>query len=290
MRRLATGIAALVALILTAVPAHAQEGFRYWAFFTHDGSQWTAAMTGPAEVIPDDGDVLGWRFAVSTAEPPAPRAQVSFDQVCGTGVPAEGMKRVALVLDSGSATDAPDGEQPAKLDRATATCVEIATDANAQAVLQDAFAIRTADSGLICGIDGYPAQGCGDPVSGAEVGSQDPIPVDVVDQDGRPVDDGGTTGILIAAGALLLVAVAAVVVIVRRRRQPQPELEPQLIGSSELSAEERAESGTASADADSADAESGDSGVTTSDNGTAGNGTRDKGPDGKGTGTVERLD
>jgi hypothetical protein len=68
------------------------------------------------------------------------------------------LKRVALVVDFGRSAYAPKGE---KVQRSFTKCVQIAKSAQGIDVLGQAVKIRAANSGLICGINGYPAKECG---------------------------------------------------------------------------------------------------------------------------------
>lgn len=157
MLRVAAAGAMALAALAWASPADAAT-YRYWSYWIGDSGAWSFSNVGPAFRIPADGAVEGWRFSeagVSGDTPPtfAP----SFDEVCGaTEAPADG-KRVAVIVDPGSATDAPDGEQPPG---AWALCVTADADATGYAVLRAAAGVRV-DRGLICGINGYPASECG---------------------------------------------------------------------------------------------------------------------------------
>ncbi|RSS56401.1 hypothetical protein EF918_34145, partial [Streptomyces sp. WAC06614] len=104
-----------VLALVAAAPALA-AGYRYWSFWEGGGAQeWTYANQGPSQLRPQDGTVLGFRFAVSqdaAAEAARPRAAADFAAICGTTAPVEGRKRVALVVDFGVPADAPSGEAP----------------------------------------------------------------------------------------------------------------------------------------------------------------------------------
>src|SRR5690606_14095362 len=92
-----------------------------------------------------------------------PRDVLEFDEVCAETPAEDGMKRVGLVLDPGRDVDAPEGVTPPQ---PAATCVLAEPDATSQEILvQVVEDLRTDDSGLICGIAGYPEEGCGEPVA-----------------------------------------------------------------------------------------------------------------------------
>lgn len=166
MRRLvAIMVAVLATATASATPAQATD-YRYWSYWHGAGNGWTYATTGPAGHVPGDGTVEGWRFGVSGEQDPLrPRTDASFDAVCA-GTPAQdGRKRVALVLDFGTAQDAPAGEQPG---RTQTRCVVVDEGARGSVVLTAAARVRADSGGLVCGIGGYPARGCGDAVDDAQ--------------------------------------------------------------------------------------------------------------------------
>jgi hypothetical protein len=183
-RRAGAVVATVLAVLMGAVVVGAwgaeradATSYRFWTYWS-GGSDWTFASQGAAR-RPADGAVEGWRFAVSPATTSTipPRHSPSFDSLCA-GTPTQaGKKRVGLVVDFGTAGDAPPGESPA----ATITsCAVVPSDATGYDVLMTVATLRT-DQGLICGIDGYPARECGVVVS-------DPTP--------SPSDDaaGGSSG------------------------------------------------------------------------------------------------
>ncbi|MEU1622697.1 SCO2322 family protein [Streptomyces sp. NPDC005722] len=201
-----TAAALLLALVaaLVATPAHA-AAYRYWSFWQRDaaGQAWTFATTGPALSRPDDGAVEGWRFGVSPDADSAarPRGTARFAAVCD-GTPARpGTKRVALLLDFGTAADAP---------AARAACARVPVDAtSAEALAAVAPPLRYNSAGLVCAITGYPAKGCGEQVTDD---AAPPAPTS---------SPGPALGTYSAAGVVLLVAAAAAWQI-RRRRNDRP--------------------------------------------------------------------
>jgi MYXO-CTERM domain-containing protein len=216
------GAVALVLLttVLVAVPARA-AAYRYWTYWRAPAgaSAWAFATQGPGTTVPADGDVEGWRFAVSTqaaAPSDAPRAEPDFDAVCG-GTPAPaGSKRVALLIDSGVPGIGPTGQQPPA---SVSTCVVADADATGYEVLRSVVDVRT-DAGLICGIAGYPAGECAPVLSDAEAAAlaapASPVPSAMA----TPQDTAGPTS---SGPPALTVAVLAVVALVgllvlRRRR------------------------------------------------------------------------
>ncbi|MBM3721288.1 MAG: hypothetical protein FJW47_05260, partial [Actinobacteria bacterium] len=151
----------LILLALSAPSASADTGYRYWGYFqaTSGASSWTAAMTGPSVEV-KDGDVEGWTFTASGADIPAtsPMMDPNFAELCGEVSQVSGKVRVGLVVDFGVGEIAPAGETPREF---FSDCVIVPEGSVGLDVLEAVLDIRAADSGLICGIAGYPAKECG---------------------------------------------------------------------------------------------------------------------------------
>ncbi|MET8780757.1 SCO2322 family protein [Streptomyces sp. NPDC004589] len=164
-RRVCALLLAPLLLLLGAAGQAQAAGYRYWSFWERDGGHWTYATQGPSTARPADGDVQGFRFAVSedSADATAPRGAADFDAVCD-GTPARsGQKRVALVIDFGSPSDAGSGETPPA---ARTACARIPGDATtADALAAVAGPLRYDTNALLCAIAGYPRQGCGEQVA-----------------------------------------------------------------------------------------------------------------------------
>jgi hypothetical protein len=161
----ARSLISLSLLIITSsisIPSsNAATGYRYWGYFQAQGGAtlWTAAMTGPSVEV-KDGDVEGWTFVFSNNDIPAiaPMMDPDFATLCD-GIPeTAGKVRVGLVVDFGDANIAPSGETPMEF---FSDCVVVPTGSVGLDVLKSALDVRAGDSGLICGIAGYPAQECG---------------------------------------------------------------------------------------------------------------------------------
>ncbi|MEV6795586.1 SCO2322 family protein [Streptomyces sp. NPDC051320] len=168
-RRLIPAVVAAVApaaalAVLVAGPAQA-AGYRYWSFWDRSGRTWQFATQGPSSARPADGDVQGFRFAVSADSQDAskPRGAADFDTICG-GTPAtDGAKRVALVIDFGTPADASGGAKPPAERTA---CAQVSPDAtSAEALAAVAKPLRYNSAALLCSIAGYPRTGCGEQVS-----------------------------------------------------------------------------------------------------------------------------
>ena len=219
VRRAAISAAGAAAALAVAVPltAHAQDDvFRFWGYYQWTDDAWTFAQTGPADAAPADGAVEGWRYAVAGAEPRFPRADGDFELICGSTDADAGEKRVAVVIDYGTEADSEDGAEPPA---AQGACAVVDDDATGADVLADVTEVRVDDSGLTCGLGGYPQQGCGGPVSTpAPTGPEDSVELALPQAetpaaggDGDADDDGIPVGLLVGIGAVAVVAVAAVV-------------------------------------------------------------------------------
>jgi len=157
-------ILALVTAAGGAVAAPAQAAaYRYWGYFHLDKGAWAFAQTGPGQVVPADGTVDGWRFAVADeSSVRTPRVTPTFDALCAQTAVKAGTKRVGLVIDYGRAADSSDGTTPPA---ARATCVAVPVKATGSDILVAAGATLRLDKALTCAINGWPAAGCGEPVA-----------------------------------------------------------------------------------------------------------------------------
>jgi hypothetical protein len=159
----------LIAAVLTALfaqsfigPANAEsKGWRYWGYYqaAAKSTAWKAAMTGPTVDIAD-GAVEGWIFTFSADDVPStpPSVKPNFNQICGSTKAESGKKRIGLVIDFGGRTYAPKGE---KIQKKIVRCVVTAKDSQGIDVLGEVLDVRQDNSGLICGLNGYPAKECG---------------------------------------------------------------------------------------------------------------------------------
>ncbi|WP_371584319.1 SCO2322 family protein [Streptomyces sp. NBC_01314] len=217
--------------------AHA-SAYRYWSFWDRDGSAWTYATQGPSTARPSDGDVQGFRFAVSrdSADAAQPRGAADFAAICGETAARGGEKRVALVIDFGTAADAPAGETPPT---ARTACARVPDDAStAEALASVAKPLRYDTNAMLCAIADYPGKGCGEAVgsdadadadTGADVDTDaggDPTGDARTDEPSSPPagavtsDEGGgpSVGLLAGVGVVAVLGAAAVWQARRRRR------------------------------------------------------------------------
>ena len=156
-------VVALIATGFVTAPAADATSYRYWTYWVGGVGTWDFSTRG-ADRLPADGTVDGWRFAVSDAAGTSsqPSVSSSFDVICKDTDPVSGMKRVGLVVDYGTRSDAPRGQDPPA--GVVARCLVLQTTATGYDALAAATSIRIA-GGLICGISGYPRSGCGEPVA-----------------------------------------------------------------------------------------------------------------------------
>lgn len=237
-RRALAPLAALLVPLLPVAPADQARadgtGYRYWSFWewSEEDARWTYAVQGPGTFRVHDGDVLGFRFAVSEEASDAhqPRDPATgdvgpaggFDAVCGDEPAGDGA-RVAFVIDYGEAAHAPGGERPPTSRTACAATADGATAA--EALAEVAEPLRYDANGLLCAIDGYPSRGCGEQVSLDEVtgadSSGDADEADASDADASNASDGGGSGVAVAMGVgmVALLAVAGTLRARARRRR-----------------------------------------------------------------------
>ncbi|MDN0194535.1 SCO2322 family protein [Streptomyces sp. S.PNR 29] len=185
-------------LLLSGTGQARAADYRYWSFWERDGDHWTYATQGPSATRPADGDVQGFRFALSenSADATRPRGTASFASICARTPTRDGSKRVALVLDFGTTADAPPGETPP---RGRTACAVIPRDATtAQALAAVAKPLRYDTNALLCSIAGYPRKGCGEQVT--EVESK---------PEGN-AGDGPSVGLLTGIGVVAVLGGAAV--------------------------------------------------------------------------------
>ena len=144
---------------ILAAPVQASE-FRYWTYWTTTSQDWAFSSLGPAFRPADESTVEGWRLAVTSVDATTPpRVEVAdvYDRACGDVAPQDGILRIAVVLDYGTATDAPAGETPPSL---VIACAEVPDGATGFDALKSITDIRS-ERGFVCGLSGYPATGCG---------------------------------------------------------------------------------------------------------------------------------
>ncbi|MBX9399159.1 hypothetical protein K4749_37705 [Streptomyces sp. TRM72054] len=198
-RRIAALLLAALFLLLNTGQAQA-AGYRYWSFWERDGEAWMYATQGPATARPADGDVQGFRFAISedSADASQPRGTADFTTICADTSARDGTKRVALVIDFGTTSDAPSGETPPP---ARTACARLSPDATtAEALAAVAKPLRYNTNALLCAIAGYPEKGCGEQVA------TDDNPSESTDD---KTGNGPSLGLLAGVGVVVLLGAAA---------------------------------------------------------------------------------
>lgn len=144
-----------------------------------------------------------------------------FAKICADTAAEDGSKRVALVIDPGTAADAPQGETPPPPRTA---CARVPKDASsAEALASVAKPLRYGSDALLCAISGYPVAGCGEQVSGTtgtESGratASAPTSASASASGSGGSGGGPSAGVLFGVGAVLLLGIAAVAQARRRR-------------------------------------------------------------------------
>ncbi|WP_246531042.1 SCO2322 family protein [Streptomyces bathyalis] len=203
--------------------------YRYWAFWERKGKDgnaaWSYATQGPSVLRPEDGAVLGFRFALSEDSKDAekPRGEAEFAAVCGGTEAERGRKRIALAIDFGTPAHAPRGESPP---RRRTTCAQVDEDATAADALADvAKPLRYNSDALLCAIDGYPERGCGEQIESGDDDKgtgQDDTPEDngagAEDDAGDDSSNGFGSATGVAAGLAAVAALSFATVRRSRRR------------------------------------------------------------------------
>lgn len=200
-----------IALLILATPlASADTGYRYWGYFQAQSgaSSWTAAMTGPTIEV-KDGDVEGWAFVASSNDIPAtpPMMDPDFAALCGEVSEVAGKVRVGLVVDFGAGEIAPEGDTPKEF---FSDCVLVPEGSIGLDVLNAVLDVRADDSGLICGIAGYPSAECGAEIDMSVLTSSE-SPMVISDE---PEESGTST---LSMGLLAALAVTIGLIALRRR-------------------------------------------------------------------------
>ncbi len=161
------GVLAALPLLLAAPPAQAST-YRYWTYWwaasnTGRSGSWVFSSVGPAGHRVNDTWVLAWRFSTTTSTTGGakPRQSSDFATLCPSlSSPVPGKDRVALVLDYGTASDAPPGQRPPSTTTARVECLTLPSHPTGLAVLNAAGVTIRSQDGLVCALDGYPQGEC----------------------------------------------------------------------------------------------------------------------------------
>lgn len=168
----AAAVGVVAGVVLPATSAQA-TGYVYWSYWhgTSGTSTWSYSSAGAGASRVTDGDVEGWRFAVSPDSSagvhPRTTPSTAFAQACGSITAGAGQIRVAVVVDEGVAADAPAHSiAPDASPFAVCKVLDSSTEPNGLDALAAAPAQQVrygtgSKTGFVCGIDGYPSVGCG---------------------------------------------------------------------------------------------------------------------------------
>lgn len=184
---------------------------------------WDMAMVGPADNKVVDGSVDGYRLGIGTdTDTPQPRVVANFDSICPDLTAGTNELRVAVVIDFGDQTQAPEGETAPESKTA---CVVVPAGSSSADALAKAAEIRS-ESGLICGIDGFPATECAAEATVGDITgyrywgfytsdpSADPVPISM---EAEAVSDVEESSNLLLWAVLTLAVTIFVFVTIRRR-------------------------------------------------------------------------
>lgn len=211
-------IAASIVGVAVASPAAADESYRYWSYWNIADGAWVLADAGPADKTPADGTVEGWRFSINgISNTDLPRYSPDFGSVCADTPAQDGRKRVALIVDPGEASDAPEGETPPG---PWARCVVAEPSATGYDILRAAATVRMQD-GLTCDINGYPSTECAAAVA-TPADEPQPAPTPSLSLAAAPAPTGDAASgspLAIALGAAVVVVIAGAAVVLMRRRR-----------------------------------------------------------------------
>ncbi|WP_018156212.1 SCO2322 family protein [Demetria terragena] len=226
VHRVATRTAAAFAAFLGAMlfalsvapTADAASAYRFWGYFQLKDGAWAFSTKGPDQVKPADGSVEGWRYALAgPTDSRAPRDTVSFKEACA-GTPAkEGTKRVGVVIDYGRTADAESGTPP----KPVAECAQVPAAANGSQVLAAVTDAVRVEKGLTCGVDDWPAKGCGGEVKTVPAAAKaKDKPVSITAPAAKETDeDSSSAPILIGGGVVLVLLLGGGAAVAMRRRQ-----------------------------------------------------------------------
>ena len=210
--------------------AAAAPGYVYWGYYSWNDQKdtWDYATVGANDrsKLPQDGDVLGFRWALVVKKPRLPRADGDFAAICAGKQASDGQKRVAFVVDYGSPSDAVGSDETPQ---AQGVCTVVDDSFTAQQALQTALPVRPGKSGIICAINDYPSTGCGSEVKNPTEPPSDksvnlllpgdkPAGAGTTQADSRSQDDGSSVALPIVVTAVVVMLLVAGALVLRRRQ------------------------------------------------------------------------
>ncbi|MFE3648160.1 SCO2322 family protein, partial [Streptomyces sp. NPDC059152] len=145
--------------------------------------------------------------------PPPPPTAPDFAALCDRTPARAGAKRVGVVIDFGTAADAPSGERPPA---GRTACAQVPADASAgEALAAVAKPLRYDADALLCGIAGYPRSGCAEQVAGG--GAESSAAPKAPSAAGKDAGGGPSAGLVGGIGAVVVLGAAGVWQARRRR-------------------------------------------------------------------------
>ncbi|MCH9814993.1 MAG: hypothetical protein K0U64_00895 [Actinomycetia bacterium] len=185
------------------------ESFTYWSLWVEEDGKWAPSQQGASDLTVTDQSVLGAKYLESEVEltsSDAPELKPDYAALCPDLPAAEGQVRVAIVLEYGDASLAPDGTNPPGNSN---ECVTIPEPATAAVALENAGSVTADSAGFITAINGYPADAAGASVTPSAV------PV------GEPDDEGTDSWIIVVVGVVILAILIAIFYLRSQRRGAQ---------------------------------------------------------------------
>jgi hypothetical protein len=228
-RVLAAAAVAGSSLLLTSAVATAEESpsavaesatanpYVYWSYWNGtSNNEWTFSQKGAGSITPADGSVEGWAYSAgsdgSISQPP--RTSANFNEVCGNTAAVSGKKRVAVMIDFGTTAVAPQNSTPPV---PAYDCVTADTEANGLQVLSEAQPVRSTPEGQVCGINSFPASGCGEQVPLSAVNAVEENPANTAGASTTEAS-GVPTWVPFAVGGIVVIGLAGAAVAMSRRR------------------------------------------------------------------------
>jgi len=154
-----TVVAGMVGLLLGAglTSANAQD-YSYWSLWggEFDGS-WSPFTQGAADTEIGEQAVIAAKYVKTSenlTEADAPQTTPNYQELCPDGQPQEGRIQVAVVLDFGDKSLAPEGQTPPETE---VDCVAVPEPATAMVAFAEAASVGVQSDGFIASIDGYPS-------------------------------------------------------------------------------------------------------------------------------------
>jgi hypothetical protein len=219
MKKFLISISAIFIALIPISSANAETAWRYWSYWQLNDGVWESAMTGPADVKAEDGQVQGWRYitaGIDITADLAPRTDETFESICAGVAAADGIARVAVVVDFGDVTDYSDSADAAAVGKTQTACVEVKAGDPSSVLLSSAFETRE-ESGMVCAVNNLPATGCGEEVELTDSVDEEILTTTAVDDQVTEETQTDASSYLTLAAALL--ASVAIVLVIRNKNK-----------------------------------------------------------------------